>query len=317
MLQGGAQRGVAAVDPIPRHPRCLVAGVQEPRDHAGGQFGFGGRRGVRAKSGVFDSARGAGVLALDADGVAAHFHVTGLVNNEHRLGGSAGAHGIGSGLADPSGDRPSSSSIRLANAPAVGQHLRCDLRPQRHSQMINDRRTCQGSSKATQCWDCWASTTNSTPGQDPSTLSGMLVTDDRRHLVVAPGLPALPGNPPRLTAPDVPRTRPQPEPTITVAQFALHYDETMPLILPSAHRLFDSRSAHATVQQSAFLFERNGFGRLGIRSDGPCGRTTASGPSRRRGEWGGRVASGRSVRPPPTAAGPPAGTRATATAGDR
>jgi hypothetical protein len=35
--------------------------------------------------GVLDSARGAGVLALDTDGVSALLHVAGLVDNEHRM----------------------------------------------------------------------------------------------------------------------------------------------------------------------------------------------------------------------------------------
>lgn len=99
-----------------------MSGVQETGDHAGGQFGLGDERGVRVESaglaavglvgprawdvelsvqcgvsvlacvgdvdgdlGVFDSARGAGVLALDADCVDALLHVTGLVDHEYCL----------------------------------------------------------------------------------------------------------------------------------------------------------------------------------------------------------------------------------------
>jgi hypothetical protein len=98
-----------------------VAGVQEPGDHAGGQFRLGGEcgllaepggmaavgvggpgarnvqfpvhRGVPAPTGVdqvdgnlgiLDPAGGAGVLALDADRVAAVLHVAGLVDDQHR-----------------------------------------------------------------------------------------------------------------------------------------------------------------------------------------------------------------------------------------
>jgi len=107
-LQRGAQPRVAAVDFISRDPDGLVAGVQESGDHASGQFwlgrelrlvtesggpaavGVGGPgtrniefpvyRGVPAAAGVdqvdgdlgvLDPACGAGVLALDTDGVGA------------------------------------------------------------------------------------------------------------------------------------------------------------------------------------------------------------------------------------------------------
>jgi len=99
-----------------------VAGVQESGDHASGQFwlgrelrlvtesggpaavGVGGPgtrniefpvyRGVPAAAGVdqvdgdlgvLDPACGAGVLALDTDGVGALLHVAGLVDHQHRL----------------------------------------------------------------------------------------------------------------------------------------------------------------------------------------------------------------------------------------
>jgi hypothetical protein len=107
---------------VARDPCGPVAGVKEPGDHARGQLRLGGEGGLLAETGsaaavgvggpgarniqfpvhsgvptpacvnqvysdlgVLDSARGAGVLALDGNRAGALLHVPGLVDHQHRL----------------------------------------------------------------------------------------------------------------------------------------------------------------------------------------------------------------------------------------